>query len=150
MNRPVAGVAAVILAVALGAFPASAMDQARLESRVDEAVRKFGVSGRGVIVALLDRGLDWKNNDFRNADGATRIDSIFDLTDNTGASAPNNPYKVGTLYTRAQINAALSAGTELAHRDAVGHGTTSTGIAAGNDLDIKCTPSAPAASAHTR
>ena len=36
-------------------------------------------------------------------------------------------------YTRAQIDAALApGGTPLAHRDAVGHGTTTTGIAGGN------------------
>jgi minor extracellular serine protease Vpr len=110
----------------------SAMDKARMEARVDEAVRKFGVAGRGVIVALIDRGIDWKNNDFRNANGTTRIESIFDLTDSTGANAANNPYKAGTIYTRAQIDAALAAGTDLAHRDAVGHGTATAGIAAGN------------------
>jgi len=111
---------------------ASAVDLARIETRVDEAVRMFGVSGRGVLVAILDRGLDWKNNDFRNPDGTTRIEAIFDLSDNTGASDPGNPYKVGTIYIRAQIDAALAEGTELAHRDAVGHGTATTGIATGN------------------
>lgn len=108
------------------------MDKARVEANVDEAVKRFGVAGRGVIVAILDRGIDWKNNDFRNPDGTTRIESIFDLTDNTGANAANNPYRAGTIYTRAQINAALAAGSELAHRDAVGHGTATAGIAAGN------------------
>ena len=46
-----------------------AMDQARVESRTDLAASTFGESGQGVIVAILDRGIDWKNNDFRNADG---------------------------------------------------------------------------------
>ena len=58
---------------ALISLSVHAMDRARLEARVDDAVKTFGVSGRGVIVAILDRGLDWKNNDFRNADGTTRI-----------------------------------------------------------------------------
>ena len=44
----------------------------------------------------------------------------------------NNKYKRGTVYTKQQINAALAGGTPLIHRDAVGHGTTTTGIAAGN------------------
>ena len=38
----------------------------------------------------------------------------------------------GTIYTRRQIDRALAGGTTLATRDAVGHGTTTTGIAAGN------------------
>ena len=113
-----------------------AMDKARVETKVDEAVRKFGVSGRDVLVAILDRGIDWRNNDFRNADGTTRIESILDLGDPTGANAPGNTYG-GTLYTKGQINAALSGGASLAHRDAVGHGTTTTGIAAGNGRNAR-------------
>jgi uncharacterized protein (TIGR03437 family) len=109
----------------------AAMDKARVETKVDEAVRKFGVLGRDVLVAILDRGLDWRNNDFRNPDGTTRLEGILDLSDPTGANAPGNPYG-GTLYTKAQINAALAGGTALPHRDAVGHGTTTTGIAVGN------------------
>jgi hypothetical protein len=89
------------------------------------------VSGRDVLIAILDRGIDWRNNDFRNADGTTRVEGILDLSDPSGANAPGNIYG-GTLYTKAQINAALTGGTPLAHRDAVGHGTTTTGIAAGN------------------
>lgn len=108
------------------------LDKARIESRVDEAVAKYGVTGKGVIYGMLDRGIDWQNKDFRNADGSTRIAYIFDLTDDSGAQVANNPYKLGTIYTRDQINAALNGGPALATRDAVGHGTANTGIAAGN------------------
>src|SRR2546430_5364123 len=101
-------------------FAAHAMDLARVEARVDAAVTRFGVDGQGVIVALLDRGIDWKNDDFRNEDGTTRIKWIFDLTDDTGANDPGNTYGIGTIYTEAQINAALTNGTNLATRDAVG------------------------------
>lgn len=123
---------AVLLLIVNLVFPASAMDLARAESRTDLAVSTFGVTGQGVIVAIIDRGIDWRNNDFRNADGSTRIKFIFDMTDNTGANHPDNPYGVGTIYTEAQINAANAGGTALVTRDAVGHGTTTTGIAAGN------------------
>src|SRR5678815_1992328 len=110
---------------------ASAMDRVRVESRIDDAAAKYGVTGTNVLVAILDRGLDRRHPDFRNADGSTRLEAIFDMLDNTGAKAPGNPYGVGTIYSKAQINAALAAGTNLATRDAVGHGTTTTGIAAG-------------------
>lgn len=112
------------------------MDLARVETRTDLAVSTFGVTGQGVIVAIIDRGIDWRNNDFRNEDGTTRIKFIFDLTDNTGANAPGNTYGVGTIYTEAQINAALAGGPALATRDAVGHGTTTTALAAGNGRNL--------------
>jgi uncharacterized protein (TIGR03437 family) len=108
------------------------MDLARKETRTDDAARKFGVAGRNVLVAIIDRGLELKNNDFRNPDGTTRVEGVLDLTDPTGASAPGNPYGAGTLYTKQQIEAHVSGGTQIPFRDAVGHGTTTTGIAAGN------------------
>jgi minor extracellular serine protease Vpr len=118
------------------AAPAFVMDGVRVETRVDRAVAQFGVTGHGVVVGVLDRGIDWTNNDFRNLDGTTRIEAIFDLGDNRGAHAPGNPYGVGTIYTRAQIDAALLTGASLRTRDAVGHGVTTTGIIAGNGNNL--------------
>ena len=109
-----------------------AIDRVRAETGVDKAVAVLGVSGEGVIVAVMDRGIDWESNDFRNDDGTTRIAYIFDLSDDAGADDPNNPYGRGTIYTRRQIDRALFGGPALATRDAVGHGTTTTGIPAGN------------------
>ena len=106
--------------------------ESNAEARVTQAWSSFGVSGRGVIVAPIDRGIDWKHPDFRNGDGTTRIEAIFDLTDDRGATAPGNTYGKGTIYTRAQINAALTNGTALATRDAVGHGTATAGGSTGN------------------
>jgi minor extracellular serine protease Vpr len=107
------------------------MDRVRVETRVDAAVAKYGVTGSNVLIAILDRGLDWKHQDFRHPDGTTRIEYFYDMLDNTGSNAPGNPFGVGTIYTKAQINGALLGGTNLNARDAVGHGTTTTGIAAG-------------------
>jgi subtilisin family serine protease len=124
----------VLLAV-LGlpcALPAGAMDRARVEAGVDAAVAKYGLTGKGVIVALLDRGIDWRNADFRNADGSTRIAWLYDLTDPSGATAPGNPYGKGTITSRQQVDAALAGGPAPAFRDAVGHGTTTAGISTGN------------------
>ena len=115
-----------------GATVAWAEPESNIEARVDKAWSTYGVSGRGVIVAPIDRGIDWRHPDFRNADGSTRIEAIFDLTDDSGASAAGNTYGKGTIYTRAQINAALTNGTTLAIRDAVGHGTATAGGSTGN------------------
>ena len=117
-------------------LPAFSMNRARIETRTDQAVQTFGVTGEGVIVAIIDRGIDWKSNDFRNEDGSTRIKYIFDMTDDTGATEPGNTYGVGTIYTETEINAALKGGPSLATRDAVGHGTSTTGIAAGNGRNM--------------
>ncbi len=122
-----------VAAISTAAF---AEPQSNTEARVDQAWATYGVTGRGVIVAPIDRGIDWRHADFRNADGTTRIEAIFDLTDDTGATAAGNTYGKGTIYTRAQINAALTGGTNLATRDAVGHGTATAGGAAGNGLTV--------------
>src|SRR5688572_8504696 len=60
---------AVVVLLLLPTDPARVMDTARAEAHVDEAVEKFGVSGKGVLVAVMDRGIDWRNDDFRNDDG---------------------------------------------------------------------------------
>ena len=121
----------LITLLALDGSNLQAMDRVRVETRVDAAVAKYDVRGRGVVIAILDRGIDWKNADFRTTDGSTRLEAAYDLTDPTGAQAADNLYHKGTIYTRAQIDAALQGGPTLAFRDAVGHGTTTSGIAAG-------------------
>ena len=121
---------AAALLLSLGSRSTFAMDKVRVETKIDAAVAKYGLTGKGVLVALIDRGIDWKNNDFRNADGTTRVAYIFDLTDDSGAATSG--YGKGTIYSRAQINAALTGGPALATREALGHGTATAGISAGN------------------
>ena len=137
-TRVVRALLALLVTVGAAAS-AQAIDRVRTETRVDEAGAAFGVSGRGVIVAILDRGIDWENNDFRNDDGSTRIAYLFDLSDDSGADDPENAYGRGTVYTRQEIDQALASGAALATRDAFGHGTTTTGIAAGNGRNSPAT-----------
>ena len=105
------------------------MNLVRPEVRADQAVANYSVDGAGVIVAVLDRGIDWTHPDFRNADGSTRILAMLDMSGQNYCSA-GNPTPVE--YSQAQINAALNGGPSIGMRDAVGHGTLTAGTAAGN------------------
>ena len=124
----------LLAAFASALLPIAAADTGvNKASQNDKAFAKYGLTGKGVIVAILDRGLDYTHRDFRNADGTTRIRMMWDMS-NVNPSLPicdpGQPAPI--VYTQAQINTALSSNTPLGERDAVGHGTVSTGLAAGN------------------
>ena len=96
--------------------------------------RNTGLSGEGVLVGVVDSGIDYFHPDFRNEDGSSRILRLWDQ------SIPGNPpegYLTGTEYAKEEIDKALALGeTEgrrfIPSRDFSGHGTAVLGIAAGN------------------
>lgn len=95
----------------------------------------YGLSGQGVLVGIVDSGIDFENPDFRNEDGTTRIVSLWDQSI---SGRPPSGYAIGSEYTQEEINAALSEAdrTERSNivpsSDTSGHGTAVAGIAAGN------------------
>ena len=96
--------------------------------------RNTGLSGEGVLVGVVDSGIDYFHPDFRNEDGSSRILRLWDQ------SIPGNPpegYLTGTEYAKEEIDKALALGeTEgrrfIPSRDFSGHGTAVLGIVAGN------------------
>lgn len=84
-----------------------------------------GLTGRGVLVAVIDSGIDYFHSDFRNPDGTTRIGLLADQDRDR-------------IYTREEINAALETGSRssalelVPSTDPSGHGTAVAAIAAGN------------------
>ncbi len=116
------------------------VDNGKRVSCIDEVQgSRFSLFGQGVLVAVIDSGIDYTLEDFRNEDGTTRILSLWDqsLDPGEGENAPEG-YNVGVEYSREKINEALNARTMpermslVASRDTSGHGTAVAGIAAGN------------------
>lgn len=102
-----------------------ALDMAVPAGNVDQAWNGTpAYTGAGVIVGVIDSGIDWQHDDFDNPDGTTRIKAIWDLF---GTGTPPAGFAYGAEYTPAQIN----AGT-VAEQDFSGHGSHVTGMAAGN------------------
>lgn len=111
----------------------------------DSQFDKRGMTGKGVAIAVIDSGIDWRHPDFLRPDGTTRILAMYDVYDTSyrvsnGAVGSRPPLvtsgdkqPLGTVYTRAQINAALAGkGVVGARKDVVGHGTACASTAAGN------------------
>ncbi len=95
----------------------------------------YNLKGEGVLLGMVDSGINYAHPDFRNEDGTTRITSIWDQ------GIPGNPpagFVIGSEYTREQMNEALRAPTReeglaiVPSQDTNGHGTHVAGIAGGN------------------
>jgi len=90
--------------------------------------------GSGVLIGLIDTGIDYRQEAFIKSDKTSKIYSIWDQTINTVGSQPKG-YYFGTEYTQQQINTALASQDPLSvvpSNDENGHGTFLAGIAAGN------------------
>lgn len=112
----------------------------RVSCMTSVQIRPPKLYGTGVLVAIIDSGIDYANLDFRNADGTTRIYALWDQT------IPGNPpegYVQGTEYTQEKINEALQQENRtermkiVPSEDRSGHGTAVAGIAAGNGRGSK-------------
>lgn len=97
-----------------------------------------GLHGKGVLLAVIDSGIDYEREDFRRTDGSTRIVALWDqtLTPDEEHRAPQG-FVTGVEFTATQIDEALRVGGQegfqiVPSRDISGHGTAVAGIAAGS------------------
>ena len=129
-------------------------DRARQSAGVDNNFGQRAVTqmGQGVVVGIIDTGIDFRHLDFTvPASGGhqTRIKALLDMTEygtltpdaNWNYSLPGQSAVIGHLYTEADINSALQvpkpgnqSSDPVKERDKSGHGTHVAGTAAGNGL----------------
>ena len=107
-------------------------DSMRVKAHVNEvhsglAPLPQAYDGSGVVIGVLDTGLDRNHPDFKNADGTTRIAYYWDQGVSGSGAPPEFGY--GREWNSAQINAG-----QITVTDNDSHGTTVTGAAAGNGL----------------
>ena len=90
--------------------------------------------GQGILIGIVDTGIDFTHEAFINADNTTRIVSLWDQTILEGDGTEQFPY--GRVYGREEINQALGEENPqslIQSRDEIGHGTFLAGVAAGNE-----------------
>ena len=102
--------------------------------------------GKGVLIGLVDTGIDYRSPLFQNPAGTTRIAGIWDQSvpieeDVLPAGVPDyypmGGSSYGTEYTREQINEALASDDPLSlvpTQDTIGHGTFLAGLSAGSSI----------------
>ena len=96
-----------------------------------------GLFGRGVIVGIVDTGIDYRHPAFMNNDKTTRILSIWDQT---VEGTPPAGFTFGSEYTKELINFALLSQYPYAivpTDDPYRHGTAISSIIAGGSSDNK-------------
>lgn len=99
----------------------------------------LNLRGQGVLVGIIDTGIDYTNPAFLNKDGTSRIAAIWDQTIDSEDQYPEATF-YGTEFTKGQIDLALSSANPLEivpSVDEIGHGTMLAGVAAGTEITEK-------------
>ncbi len=92
----------------------------------------LNLTGKGVLVGIVDTGIDYLNNEFIREDGTSRIAAIWDQTiENIKAES----VYLGNIYSNEEINKAINAYKNkedpyaiVPSKDDIGHGTEMAGI----------------------
>lgn len=122
-----------------GLLDTTALESSGIPQAVSHPVLQ--ANGRGVILGIIDTGIDYTTPLFRNPDGTSRILSIWDQSiPSETMPEPVTGFQpfYGTVYDQDAINRALSSEDPfqiVASRDMSGHGTFLAGAAAGNPIE---------------
>ena len=104
--------------------------------------------GNGVLVGLVDTGIDYLNPEFMFKNGETRIHRIWDQTLPTDTTNQNVPF--GVEYTKEQITDAINASKSggnpydiVNSKDTIGHGTSMAGVIGATGINPNLQGAAP-------
>lgn len=87
------------------------------------------VRGEGIIIAIIDSGIDYLHPDFINEDNTSKIISIWDQESNN--NTPPEGMIFGSEITREEINQAIINKDASLSVDNIGTGTIAAGISVG-------------------
>jgi len=119
------------------------LDKAVALVHADVAQNTYGLTGKGVVVGIVDTGLDVSHRDLRDANGKSRIAWLLDMSrtpvglhpeleEAQGCNVKTTPCAVYSGADLDELIANSVAGDEP--RDTFGHGTHVASLAAGNGL----------------
>ena len=110
--------------------------------------------GKGVIIGIIDFGLDFVHKNFRNSDGTSRILAFWDQRAEANPRSPSR-FGYGVEHRKAEIDSALEKDdpyaalcytpSENSSLQLGAHATAVTDVAAGNGLGTSCAGIAPQA-----
>lgn len=96
----------------------------------------LNLNGTGILIGLIDTGIDYLSQEFMHEDDTTRIIRIWDQT--ISNNNPNSQLIIGTEYTEEQINQAIQLKIKngdpysiVPSKDTIGHGTKMANIIGG-------------------
>ena len=107
-----------------------------IDTQIASGVETFNspylnLTGKGILVAILDSGIDYLHPDFINEDGTSKIHSIWDQeSENTNGESEGLVF--GELFTKEDINQAIRDNNPNLSIDRIGTGTMAAGIICGN------------------
>lgn len=90
----------------------------------------INLDGSGVLIAIIDSGIEYLHPDFIKEDETSRIVSIWDQE--SDKKSPPEGMIFGSEFNREDINNAILKGDSSLSKDNIGTGTIAAGIAAGN------------------
>lgn len=108
----------------------------------------FYLTGKGVLVGIIDTGIDYLNKEFMGNDGKSRILNIWDQS--IKPNVPDKYVPFGAVYFNKDINEAIKASSEgknpydiVPSKDLIGHGTAMAGVIGAKGINPEIKGAAP-------